>query len=289
MNHRPHIYAERDAQLPLLLALAALLLAAALQSALRLSSRELPQRSADSILTMISDDTRRVVSGTMMTKVDEYFHGGVKAQSCTVCAADEAHSEGAEDDHHHDHDHATPQHVTGFNPVAWINARIHAQEHRHLSDQRSVELLPWVVAASRASPHNIQAYEVGSYILNRMSDKPQIAVGFIKEGIKNNPESPELEVTLGEMCYNTLKDQPQAAAAFERALAKSLARTKNLTEDDLFLRLKIYFYLGRMAKDNHEIAKLREITEQALELKHENVMAQSLAKWLKEEENLNKE
>lgn len=286
MNNRLHIFTEQSTQLSVLLALAALLLATALQSALRFSAMELPQRSANSILTMISDDTRQVVSQTMMAKVDEYFHGGVKAQDCAMCAADESHHEGAEDEHHHE---PAPQQVTGFNPIIWINSRIHAQEHRHLSDQRSVEMLPWVVAASRTSPHNIQAYEVGSYILSRMSDKPQIAVDFIQEGIKNNPENPELEVTLGELCFNTLKDQPQAEAAFERALAKSLALKEKPGEDALFLRLKIYFYLGRIAKDRHEIAKLREITGKAMELNAENVMAQALATWLKEEENLNKE
>ncbi|MFA7173033.1 MAG: hypothetical protein WC340_06410 [Kiritimatiellia bacterium] len=292
MNNRPHIFVDEYAQLPLLLALVALLLATAVQSTLRLkaaarlSGWELPQRSADSILTMISDDTRQVVSQTMMAKVDEYFHGGVKAQDCTMCAAEESHHEGAEDEHHHA---PAPQQAAGLNPVSWINSRIHAQEHRHLSDQRSVELLPWVVAASRASPHNIQAYEVGSYILNSMSEKSRIAVDFIKEGIKNNPKSPELEVTLGEICFNALEDQPQAAAAFERALTKSLARTKSLTEEELFLRLKIYFYLGRIAKESHEIAKLREIAQRAMELKAENVMTQSLAAWLKEEENRKRE
>ena len=285
MNNRLQIFAEDGAQQRLLLAPVALLLAVAIQAALNFSGAELPQKSVDSILTMISDDTRQVVSQSMMSKVDEYFHGGVKAEGCCEGVTGESHSHGEEGHQCDDHCHHEPQHVTGFNPIVWINARIHAQEHRHLSSQRSVELLPWVVAASRAAPHNIQAYEVGSYILNRMSEQPQVAVDFLHEGIKNNPDNPELEVTLGEMCFNTLKDQPQAAAAFDRALTKSLARSQSVTEDELFLRLKIYFYLGVIAKDNHDISKLREVTQRALELKKENVMSQSLATWLAEEEN----
>lgn len=290
MNNGLHIFVENSARLRLLLAPMALLLAAAIQTALSFSGAELPQKSVDSILTMISDDTRQVVSQSMMSKVDEYFHGGVKAEGGCEGVTGESHAhEGAEAHQCDDHCDHEPQHLTTYNPIAWINARIHAQEHRHLTAERSVELLPWVVAASRASPHNIQAYEVGSYILNRMSEQPQIAVDFIQEGIKNNPENPELEVTLGEMCFNTLKDQQQAAAAFERALTKSLARSQSVTEDELFLRLKIYFYLGVIAKERHDISKLRDVTQRALELKKENVMAQSLATWLGEEENRGKE
>jgi len=279
MNTLFKTFLESNGALRLAPALTALLLAALIQTALIFSGAELPQRPADSILTLISDDTRQVVSQAMLTKVDEYFHGGLKVANC---------------DHDHDHDHDSdpdehgrhaPERTGGFPPFAWINRNIHAQEHRHLSDERAVELLPWIIAASRTSPHNIQAYETGSYILNRMTENPQVAIDFLREGIRNNPDSPELEVSLAEIYSNTVKDKAQAAASFERALAKSLARKRELTQDDLLLRLKIYFYMGVIARENHDIDRLRDAAQQAKELKEENVMTRSLAAWLAEEES----
>ncbi len=280
---------ENGARTGLWPALAALLLAAGIQAALNFSGAELPQRSADSLFTLISDDTRQVVSQAMLDKADEYFHGGLRVADCTMDHAAEPVPHGAAGHDCGNHCSHAPEHRRGFPPFAWINAHIHAQEHRHLSDERSVELLPWIVAATRTSPRNSQAYEIGSYILNRMTDTPQVAIDFLKEGIRNNPDSPELEVSLAEIYCNTVKDKEQAAAGFERALAKTLARSGERTEDDLLLRLKIYFYIGVIARERNDIDTLRAMTQQATELKKENVMTRSLAAWLAEAESGKKE
>ena len=272
-------------RLRIMQALFGLLLAVVMQVLLSSGRADLPQMEGNSLFALISDDTRKVISCAMMNKVDAYFHGGVKAESCSI-ENETDHILQGDDEHRCDEhcDHAKES-ITGFHPVVWINANIHAQEHRHLAEARSVEMLPWVVAASRTSPHNIQSYQIGSYILNRMTEKPQVAIDFLKNGIKNNPDNPELEVSVAEIYYNTLHNMETAAGHFELALIKSLALTREPSTDEMFLRLKIYFYLGLFAKESGDVSKLRDIHNKSLKLNRENTVTQSLATWLEEEES----
>jgi len=274
-------------RLRIMQALIALTAAVVLQVFLSAGRLELPQKSTSSLLSIISDETRMVFSGIMIKKVDAYFHGGATVANCTLENHLDAHDEnqlhgeqGHSDSHHIAH---TKKPVSFFRPVKWVNSRIHAQEHRHLANEKSVELLPWIVAACRTAPKNIDSYQIGSYILNRMIENPETAIGFLEEGIKNNPLNPELEVSLAEMYFGTVKDVEKSAIHFENALEKSLALKRELTEDDNMLRLKIYFYIGRIAKDNRDFDRLRQVLKSAQDINRENVMTKAIAAWLAEE------
>ncbi|MFO7937654.1 MAG: hypothetical protein R6V06_08640 [Kiritimatiellia bacterium] len=238
--------------------------AAVMQAMLSDGRVQMPQKRGNSLLSLISEDTRMVLSSAMVKKTDDYFHGGVTAEGCTLeHHAKERLQEG--EHHHHKHDHEDLNHSRNFlrEPFFWINSQIHAQEHRHLEKERSVELLPWFSAAVAASPHNIQAYEIGSYVLNRMTDKPELSIKFLKQGIEKNPENVSLELSLAEIYFNTLKDRKTATVHLNRALRKSLAKKGELTEDDRFMRLQIYHYLGVIARDNHDVEKLKRLYTEA--------------------------
>lgn len=313
MKNTTYSYEKNITRLRILQAAAALLLASAFPVFFFISGRaELPQLGGTSLLTLISDDTRSVVSDVMLKKADEYFHGGVKIENCSherVAAkaailknATAAAAGQGEHEYEHEHDpaHCSVPECTDeshrlvpfslhHDPFRWINSQVHTQEHRHLKAARSVELLPWIEAAVRTSPHNIRAYDSGSYILDRMTGKPQLAADLLKKGIENNPETPVLESSLGELFYNIIKDKQQAAVHFDRALEKSVKQKGKLSTDDRFLRLKIYFYIGLIAKDKHDKAKLRSVYEMAYKINPDSVMTKSLAGWLAEEETRRKE
>lgn len=267
----------------------ALAFAVVIQSFLTAGRVELPQKNGESLFSLISDDTRLVLSSSMMQKTDDYFHGGVRVADCTL----ERHA-AEELTGHHDHDHSHAHHQISAleamkKPFLWINSQIHAQDHRHLKDERSVELLPWVSAAVMLSPHNIQAYESGSYILNRMTEKPELAITLLKQGISNNTENVSLELSLSELYFNNLKDRKNASVHLRQALEKSLAKKGKLTEDDIIERLKIYFYLGAIANDNHDIDSLKSFCRSASEINPDNVRTLALVKWLHEEQKAQKE
>ncbi len=275
-----------DPRIGFLKAVTAFVFAVILQIFLTSAKIELPQKNGQSLLSLVSDDTRMVLSSSMLKKADDYFHGGASAEGCTL----EIHaSEALSDDHEHDHhDHEEPDHqrinsAALKKPFLWINSQIHSQEHRHLQNEKSVELLPWVSAAVMASPHNIQAYESGSYILNRMVGKPDLAIEFLGQGIKNNPENASLELSISEIYFNTLKDKKNAAVHLNQALKKNLEKKGDASEEDLFERLRIYYYLGVIAKDDHDIEKLRILCQRAGQIDKNSVMTHSLIKRLNEE------
>lgn len=291
---------EDDSRFEVLKALTALTCAVVMQSLLTFGEIELPQKKG-SLFSLISDDTRMVVSSSLMQKADDYFHGGVKAMDCTLeshaaealggehdCDHDHDHS------HCHDHDHDYSHHQISLmavlkNPFLWINSQVHSQEHRHLENERSVELLPWVSAAVMASPHNIQAYESGSYILNRMTNKPELAIKFLEQGIKNNPENVSLELSLVEIYFNAVENREKAVFHLNKALKKSLAKEEKTTKDDLFERLRIYYYFGVVAKDNHDVKRLESLYQNAFKIDQISVMTRTILRWLNEEKAAQKE
>ncbi|MDA3924308.1 MAG: hypothetical protein PF904_06405 [Kiritimatiellae bacterium] len=257
-----------------------------LQWGLTSAKIDLPQKKGNSLMSLISDDTRNVISSSMMDKVESYFHGGVKVDNCSLDDAIEHVMHDGEESHGEENEQAHHEvALTLFNPVLWVNSKIHAQEHHHLVPKRSVELLPWIVAASRASPHNIQSYQIGSYILNRMVGKSQIAIDFLQEGIKNNPASFELEVSLAEIFFNTRKDKERARESFEIALVKCQALGRELSDDEVFVEMKIYFYLGLIAKERGDTNRLRTIFQMALKANPNNTVTYSLTGWLAELES----
>jgi hypothetical protein len=275
---------NRDYTLPhlrILQTLTALLTAVILQTLLVSSDCELPQREGDSVLTLISQDTRMVLSAGMLKKVDEYFHGGVKVHNCGLNDHDHDHEQNHKHAHSHSHDSEQSRPEVGKDPFRWINRHIHVQEHRHLQAARSVELLPWVYAATKTSPHNIMAYESGSYILSDMLNNPRLAVEYLKEGIAHNPASVHLEMSLGELYYNKIKDTGQALTHFQRALNKSI-QIDEPDDDDLFMRLRIFFYLGNNAWRNGDAVRLQNFYQKACELWPKNSMTLAMKKWLDE-------
>jgi len=268
--------------LRVLQALTALLVAVALQTMLLFSNCELPQAGGSSMLALISDDTRMVFSSALLQKSDEYFHGGVRVHNCGL--QEHAHDHDHEHAHDHDHDHSALS-STGGDPFQWINQRIHAQEHRHLSADSSVELLPWVYAATKASAHNVQAYEIGAYILSDMMKKPQVAIEFLQDGIRKNPESVELELSLGRLYFSVEKNMETARIHFQRALEKSLGASGEFDENDKALRLNVCFYLGKIAHSMADVDSVRRFYKIAAAIEPNSVYSITILKWLNELES----
>ena len=70
----------------------------------------------------------------------------------------------------------------------WRDPRL---PHQHTAGS---ELLPWYRLATMSDPHNVRCYMIGAWWLKSMHNPKQIAeaLGFIDEGIRNNPGSFQL-------------------------------------------------------------------------------------------------
>ena len=273
-------------------------LAVALGQALpRCFEGRLPQAPGEDVLALVLGDARLEISRTLEDKAEEYFHGGVRHSDCPRRARSEEKAEGHDgqnaqgahdaDGDRDEHDRHGGAHdaegAVGFDPWLWVDRRVHVQEHRELKGDQTVEVLPWLWAASRMSSKNTQAYENGAYVLANVLGKPGEGVLLLEEGIRNNPASPELDFSLGEVLFNRLHDAAHAEPWFASARAKCLPVQSSAAkaEELLLLRLRAVFYLGYIAKQRGDLDRARACLEEAESLEPASAATRDLRTLLK--------
>jgi hypothetical protein len=250
----------------------------------------MPQAPGEDVLALILGDARQELSGVLLDKVDEYFHGGVRPMGCeSGLAGTEAghvhtdackHDHGAHDDRD-DHDASGPkaqrQPAAGaFDPWVWINRQVHTQEDLHLEEEKAVELLPWLWAASRSSPKNVQAFQVGAYVLASMVKKPEEAARLLEEGVRQNPACAELDFSLGELFLNKLHEAAKAEPWFLSARAKCQPAEGPEGDEARGLQSQALFYLGYLAKQRGERERAGAYLRELEALNPEHVCAKNL-------------
>ncbi len=220
----------------------------------------MPQVPGEDVLALVLGDARQQLSVVMMDKVEEYYHGGVRDSVCEEGGLS-GEGRGLEEEHDHEHEVTPPGGVT--DAWGWINRQVHTQVDRHLERERGVELLPWLWAACRASPKNVQAFAQGSYVLSNMAGKPEEGVRLLEEGIRNNPASAELDLSLGELLFNTFHDVKRAEPWFLSAHRKCQPADGPAGEEARLLKVRALFYLGYLAKQRGEWDRLSAYVEEA--------------------------
>lgn len=230
----------------------------------RLAGEAPVQAGGADLLSLFFADARSIIGKSLVTKADSYFHGGVTME-CT-----DAHGENpvAHDKHDHAHDAAREEpgddarpNAMSRDPWAWINANVHVQEHRHLEGDELAELIPWLWAACRASPHNIEAYGMGWYVLAKMQKQVDQGLAVLEEGIRNNPDNVELEFTKGQCLFSDVKDKAASEAAFMAAREKSIRNAKgdlsSLPEAEAEFFARALGYLAFIAKDRGDFESIK--------------------------------
>lgn len=254
---------------------------------------EMPQVPGEDVLHLVLGDARQQLSFFMLGKADDYFHGGVKHEASEHGLAaegtdphDSTHevdpSEGSDSQAHTHHDEmpVTPL-IFKHDPWIWMNQRIHAQEHRHLKQERLVELLPWIWSACWTSPQNIQAFQVGSYVLARMTGYPEQGIRLLEEGVSHNPENPDLPFSLGEIWLNDRHDADKAEYWFSKALINCHPTEGEAGEEVRVLKVRALFYLGYLAKQRGDLTRARAYLAEAESVLPGHASVQDLRRVLK--------
>lgn len=199
----------------------------------------------DGALAVAFGDARETISRALVHKADSYFHGGIDMDchhlgghhhddNCKGGCHEADHDHEVDNDHEADHDHEEGHehaHESDhdeserdfFDPWRWINSHIRAPEiHRHLEGKQTVELMPWFWASVRADPHNIEAWTTTWYVANNSMKDKKLALSVIDEGLRRNPDDPDLLLCRGRTFYDRGRGDVAAAhaaflAAFESA------------------------------------------------------------------------
>lgn len=193
---------------------------------LRVPPAARPQAATgDDALAVAFGDARRTIGAALLHKADSYFHGGVDMDGHRPCER-EGHDHGGPCDHGpcgHDHDHGSappsgnPDNQTIPcipDPWRWINDRVRApQVERHLEGARGVEMIPVLWASVRADPKNLDAWTTACYIANTTMKDRALAERILDEGLRLNPDEPELLFTRGRLVLDGGKGDRAAARA----------------------------------------------------------------------------
>ena len=227
-----------------------------------------------SILNALIGDSRRMFANHFFAKADAYFHSGYyplifdsqKREEESHLAG--GHEEnGVEADNHagetsaHVHDencHHEGVDDEGFlgQPKDWIDRfsrNFFPAHHSHLENGGERELLPWLRLSADLDPQRVDTYVIAAYWLRSRLGKVKEAEQFLREGLRANPDSPEIYYELGRIYDENHHDPKMARNVWEVALHKWIrqiedfqAKKAGASKPDDLLYDSIVGHLGRL-------------------------------------------
>jgi tetratricopeptide (TPR) repeat protein len=202
---------------------------------------------SDGLLKVVLGDSRRLFADQFLEQADVSFHSGYypsifderQAPKDTRHMAAEEGSAEAEA-------HEKNMNFLGP-PRDWIEKfgrNFLITEHSHLEGGNEREILPWLRISAELNPHRVDTYSVAAYWLRHSLGKVAEAEQFLREGIRNNPNSYELWYELGLIYNENHHDVPHARNTWELALRYWQEQESSKTEPDLIGFEKIVIHLG---------------------------------------------
>src|SRR5690606_34860071 len=85
-----------------------------------------------------------------------------------------------------------------------LGKKFSASTHVHLEKGNEREMLPWLRLSAELDPHNVEAYTVAAYWLRKRLEKTDEAERFLREGLRKNPNHPEI---LNELAWLNLESR----------------------------------------------------------------------------------
>ncbi len=234
-------------------------------------------REASGLVAAVMGESRRLLANHLFVQADVYFHDGYypsvfdqvdlnEGEHMLAAAAgvDHDHEHAAEDDHEHEHvegaGEGTHEHgpecqheqvAGGFLglPLDWIDRfgrHFYPSTHVHAEGEQARELLPWLRLAADLDPQNVATYTVAAFWLRSQLGKVDEAEQFLREGWRENPDSPEILLELGRVFYENRKDVARARNVWELAARKWQQQEAGKPEPDVFLWQRIAAHLAEL-------------------------------------------
>ena len=176
------------------------------------------QPAADgSILFRFLGETRSIISSLSILQADLYFHGGVGH-----FFEEHEHGFGVAETPKGAEVYKEPEieprpYISPYNVQPYLSEEISVTEHVHLEGDQLKEIVPWLYYAAKTDPHNVLAYTLTGYYLTFKLDKTDEAIEFLREGIKNNPDSWQVYAEMGVIYFQKLEDYAKAVRYLETA------------------------------------------------------------------------
>jgi tetratricopeptide (TPR) repeat protein len=243
-----------------LLALTALL-ALAFTLATGLASRadgwSRPAKS-NNVFGMMFGDGRKLLANQFFTMADIYFHSGYypsifdknAEEQKEIISASHGKKESEEDEKKED--------FLG-RPKDWVDAygrNFRITQHMHLEGGNEREMLPWLRLAADLDPQKIETYTVGAFFLREHLGRTNEAEAFLREGLRNNPDSCEIYFELGRFYRDCPHDLNRARNVWELGVKKFLRLNAKEQKDGKLVIDELLVNLARLEDEagNYEQA-----------------------------------
>ena len=220
---------------PLSLLLVLLALAFTLATGLTLTAGNWSQRAkSDNLFGMLFGDGRKLFANQFFTMADVYFHSGYypsvfdlkSDEEKEIISASHGRKETEEDEKNED--------FLG-KPKDWIDAfgrNFRITRHTHLENHNEREILPWLRLAADLDPNKIETFTVGAFFLREHLNRPDQAEAFLREGLRNNPDSCEILFELGRVYHDSSHDLERARNVWQLGVKKFFLRSHDQQKED---------------------------------------------------------
>lgn len=212
---------------------------------------------SDNVLKVLLGNGRKLFANQFFTEADVYFHSGyypsifdrrVQASQSPMVSGHAEHGHGEGEHSEAEEEHEKEMSFLG-KPHDWIDAfgrHFFVTQHTHLHGGKEREILPWLKLSAELDPQHVETYTVASYWLRSRLGKVKEAEEFLRDGLRNNPNSPEILFELGRLYKENVHDTNHACNVWELALRRWREAEKANKKPDSFVFEEITVNLGRV-------------------------------------------
>jgi tetratricopeptide (TPR) repeat protein len=204
---------------------------------------------SNNVFSMLFGDGRRLFANQFFTMADVYFHSGYypsvfdlrEEGQKEIVAESHGHTDSPEDEIKED--------FLG-KPKDWIDRfgrHFRITKHTHLEHGNEREILPWLRLAADMDPQKIETYTVGSFFMRTHLNRPREAEAFLREGLRNNPDSYEILFELGRLYDESDRDPGRARDVWQLALYR-WSKDPEAVKDDKLAFEEITVHLAQLER-----------------------------------------
>jgi tetratricopeptide (TPR) repeat protein len=221
------------------------------------------------VLQMVLGDSRRLFANHFFIKADISYHSGYYPSIFDQAQApkDSKHMT-AEEGSHEEEEHEKQMNFF-VPPKDWIERfgrKFQITAHTHLENGKEREMLPWLRLSAGLDPQRIDTYTVAAFWLRKSLGKVKEAEQFLREGVRNNPQSYEILFELGCLYEESYQDHPRARGLWELALRRWNEQKPSMKEPDLLGFEKIVVRLARLEEQSGNYPKAVHYLRLAMEV-----------------------
>jgi len=237
----------------------------------RQAARDAAEGQSAEILAVLLGDGRKMFANQFYAKADAYFHrGNYPSIFDHEARREENHMQGEAG--HRDHEDSEEHHEEEppeRKPLDWIERfgrNFYPTKHVHLEGGEEREMLPWLQLSAEMDPHQTQFYTVAAYWLRDRLGKVDEAERFLREGLRKNPNAPDLLDELARLNFENRKDLSRARNLWLAALREWRQTEPKKKEPNLDLLEKILGGLERIEVQNGRLDQAIEYLKQMKEI-----------------------